>query len=33
MNDDFLNSEDEIREEFFVTTNFVECCFVNLIKL
>ena len=33
MENDFFNSEDEIREEFFGTPNFVECCFVNLNDL
>ena len=33
MENDFFNSEDEIREEFFGTSNFVECCFVNLNDL
>ena len=33
MENDFSNSEDEIREEFFGTPNFVECCFVNLNDL
>tara|TARA_B100001559_G_C16092039_1_gene435299 strand:+ start:411 stop:587 length:177 start_codon:yes stop_codon:yes gene_type:complete len=33
MNDDFFNSEDELREEFFNTTNFVDCSFINLNEL
>ena len=33
MENDIFNSEDEIREEFFGTSNFVECCFVNLNDL
>ena len=33
MENDFFNSEDEIREEFFGALNFVECCFVNLNDL
>ena len=33
MNDDFFNSDGEIRGELFDITNFVDCCFINLNEL